>query len=712
MFSRSVSLVAALAIAATLAAESLEQPRTSLSDVCRDRIRAAAHYATAETHFHRGELSRALSGYQRAWRWDPSQAESLSKIAPLALSLDRPAEAVRYSLLDAETADAPLLRRLALYQSERQDWHSALRLYRLWLERSPAGGSQKERLVRLLTQIEIGRLEYLTDRTMDASRTFEAVGEVLSSQSADREFAAQARRILGASLSVTWEIAGRCHLETHPKLPGRLPLARNAFWQLSKSPNDSPRADYWLAKTLAAEGQAFEAYQRLNLWFEAGDDSLESAPYDLLQELLIQLNDRDNFKDDLQRLATPQRPFAEAALASLLVSENNPSGYERLKKLLLRDPALPSAICELAAKELLSHYCQTAQPEEIAELLEPMGSRFESFDFLADTLNVILADKEQARALEAMLKQWNANVSKQARSPSTAEVGIVAWYARNTGDLELATRLHRKLLKRDPAAASGRALEWVIDLILEEQPRAAAEAIAWGIEHQIWPNESAAPHYYQSAAFAAADQYDAALEAARRAAELEPKSADIAARVPWVLQQAGREAQAIAAYETLIEKFNEDRASSVRETLRESRLTVAYQELQRGRTAAAVEWLEQVLDEFPEDPGACNDLAYLWAERGLHLRRAQRMARVASRAEPDSAAYRDTLGWVQFKQGEFEAALESISSALALLESAGELEDVEILGHLVATYEQLGRNAEAEATRQKIQKLQRAAEGN
>lgn len=690
-----VSAIAALPVGA----EPARIAHIALTEAQRDRITAAAHFATAETAFQRGDLPAALRGYQRAYRWDPLLPQPLAKIAPLALSLNRPAEAVRYSLLDAETADPPLLRRLAFYQSEQQDWHGALRLYRLWLKNTPSSDSEKQQLVRTLTSVEVGRLEYLTEQFQAASRTFERIQQGLLENPSNSALAEKIERVLGASLQATWEIAGRSHLAAHTKLPDRIVLARQAFEQLAKVPENMPRADYWIAETLAAEGKPFEAYERLNRWFLAGNESLEAAPYQLLNELLRQLNDVASLETDLKRVASIKRPYAEAALAKLLINNNDLSGYQRFEALLRSDPSAPESVCREAAQALLRHYAQSDRLQRLPSLFSPLGSRLTSLDPLAETIDLILADAKQAERLKAILVMWDARTETERNEPAIAELTTAAWLARRVGSLELATKWHRELLGRDAETAPARALEWAIDLILEDRPEAAMNELEWGIEQTLWPKDDAQPYYYLSAAFAAAERFDAAIQTATQAARLEPDSADIAARLPWVLQQAGREREAIDAYAKLIQKFEEERANFTRESLRDARLAISYLTLQQGQIEDAVEWLEQVLDEFPNHPGASNDLAYLWADRGLHLRRAERMAQTACQAEPDNYAYRDTLGWVQYQQGDFPAALETINSALRLQETAGSEADAEILGHLASTLERLGRTDEAQATR-------------
>ena len=81
-----------------------------------------------------------------------------------------------------------------------------------------------------------------------------------------------------------------------------------------------------------------------------------------------------------------------------------------------------------------------------------------------------------------------------------------------------------------------------------------------------------------------------------------------------------------------------------------------------------------MLDEFPDDVGASNDLGYLWADQGVHLQRALKMIRHALAAEPDNAAYRDSLGWVYYRLGRYQEAVAELEKAAAK-EPAGEVFD-------------------------------------
>ena len=98
----------------------------------------------------------------------------------------------------------------------------------------------------------------------------------------------------------------------------------------------------------------------------------------------------------------------------------------------------------------------------------------------------------------------------------------------------------------------------------------------------------------------------------------------------------------------------------------------------------AEEWLEQVLDEFPNDVGAMNDLGYLYADQSKHLRRSLRMVQRAVEKEPDNLAYRDSLGWIMFRLGKYDEARDQLEAA-----AGGQDTDVVILDHLGDVYQVL-----------------------
>jgi tetratricopeptide (TPR) repeat protein len=175
---------------------------------------------------------------------------------------------------------------------------------------------------------------------------------------------------------------------------------------------------------------------------------------------------------------------------------------------------------------------------------------------------------------------------------------------------------------------------------------------------------------------------------------LSSDSPRIRSRIGWIQYHAKRYDDAAASYKELIEKFDATQTSpEARQVLREARLVLSNIYVIKKEIPQAEEWLEQVLDEFPEDAAAMNDLGYLWADQGKNLPRALEMARFAVDAEPDNRSYQDSLGWALYKLQRYAEALDWLKKA-----AGGEDTDGVILDHLGDCYLKLGQKQEALAT--------------
>lgn len=104
-----------------------------------------------------------------------------------------------------------------------------------------------------------------------------------------------------------------------------------------------------------------------------------------------------------------------------------------------------------------------------------------------------------------------------------------------------------------------------------------------------------------------------------------------------------------------------------------------------GRNHEAEERFEAAIRLNPDFAEALNYLAYMWAEKGVHLDRAATYVRRALAEDPDNGAYLDTLGWVQYRQGDYAAAKTTLRRAVAL-----EGEDATVLEHFGDVLDKLG----------------------
>jgi Flp pilus assembly protein TadD len=117
-------------------------------------------------------------------------------------------------------------------------------------------------------------------------------------------------------------------------------------------------------------------------------------------------------------------------------------------------------------------------------------------------------------------------------------------------------------------------------------------------------------------------------------------------------------------------------------------LATAYE--RGGQVDAALAELQAFLKERPDDPGAMNALGYTLADHSRHLHRARALIERAYAAAPKSAAIRDSLGWVLYRQGRTAEALPLLTGAFAD-EPGGD-----IGAHLGEVLWRLDRHAEAE----------------
>jgi tetratricopeptide (TPR) repeat protein len=87
---------------------------------------------------------------------------------------------------------------------------------------------------------------------------------------------------------------------------------------------------------------------------------------------------------------------------------------------------------------------------------------------------------------------------------------------------------------------------------------------------------------------------------------------------------------------------------------------------QAGHVHESVTALEQMLHERQDDPTLLNALGYTLADHTLELPHAETLIRRALVAMPDNPAAIDSLGWVQFRQGNTRAATATLERAYLL----------------------------------------------
>ena len=120
------------------------------------------------------------------------------------------------------------------------------------------------------------------------------------------------------------------------------------------------------------------------------------------------------------------------------------------------------------------------------------------------------------------------------------------------------------------------------------------------------------------------------------------------------------------------------------------RYAMATTDEQAGRVGAALQELNEVLKQRPDDPAALNAYGYTLADHNRKLGKARALIERAYAASPRNAAILDSLGWVLYRQGHDDQALPY--SAAAYTEDRG----ADIGAHYGEVLWHLGRHAEAD----------------
>jgi tetratricopeptide (TPR) repeat protein len=119
-------------------------------------------------------------------------------------------------------------------------------------------------------------------------------------------------------------------------------------------------------------------------------------------------------------------------------------------------------------------------------------------------------------------------------------------------------------------------------------------------------------------------------------------------------------------------------------------LAICYDQVHDFRRAEKI-YLDY-LKSHPDDPVACNDLAYHYAQRGIRLDEALELVKQALAKDPYSGPTLDTLGWLYYRKGWLRQAEVALLQAQQLTPPE---DRAEVLYHLGAVYAEMGRYPQA-----------------
>lgn len=156
------------------------------------------------------------------------------------------------------------------------------------------------------------------------------------------------------------------------------------------------------------------------------------------------------------------------------------------------------------------------------------------------------------------------------------------------------------------------------------------------------------------------DNYAEAIKVSEKALEYNPDNTDLYGYVAGCYHQMKEYPKAISLYEkilTMTDSTDLERNADIITAIGD-----IYSELKDS--VKTVECYERALKIDPINSGTLNNYAYYLAQRGENLDRAERMAALAIKDEPDNANFIDTYAWVYFAKKDYTKALLYIKDAV------------------------------------------------
>ncbi|MBN2291689.1 MAG: tetratricopeptide repeat protein [Pirellulales bacterium] len=678
--------------------------RCPLNEFDRDRLHALALFSTGRALEQKGRLSDALRRYERAQRYDPDSRTIVQTVVELAKRLGRTHECDRYlyRLVKLGGGDPIDVEELAFRTAMGGEFARSIEIYRQLLETRKGKPHEP---IDVVMRWRLSEIHFMADKYKEAA---DCAAWVIDALENPKKYGLD-EKLVGRLLSgphPPFDLFGEYFLQADQ--PQK---AKAMFEKANKATPDKKLLEYRLARVDARAGRNEQALQRLESCLAEPTENTEKptqaksalqeeglVPYKLLDEILKTLDKENELIPRLEKLhaATPKNIMTGYALADAYRESSKLDKAEKLyKSLLVKHPAA------VAYAGLIDIYRKQNRMDSLLELLSNAVEQSASLEPVGSLVREVAEQNTKPNKqslLDRIAETARQSEKKDPKAASSADAFLaVALLALDAKRYELTDEFFRKAIKANPQEAAEMIMIWSIGLLADDRNAQAAEVLHQGFEQKLLAEDDPIPYYYQATALAMIDKLDEAIAAAKKAVALKSDSPRFAAQQGWVFYRAKQYDRAAEIHEDILKRFDSDwKNQDLRETLRGVRLALAGIEVNRSNSSRAEELLEEILDEFPDDVSAMNDLSFLWADENRHLHRALRMSKKAVGAEPKNAAYLDSLGWALFRLGKHKEAAVELEKAVAI-----DPQEPEILEHLAEVYDSLKKHQKAKDCRRR-----------
>jgi len=157
---------------------------------------------------------------------------------------------------------------------------------------------------------------------------------------------------------------------------------------------------------------------------------------------------------------------------------------------------------------------------------------------------------------------------------------------------------------------------------------------------------------------------------------------------PEILIYLGSFYEEIESFEKAVETLKQGIEIDPKNSRIYFRLGVVYDKWNRKEDS--IQTMKKVIELDPQNANALNYLGYTYADLGRDLDEAERLIKEALKYKPEDGYITDSLGWVYYKKGEFQKAVEILEKAVRLVP-----DDPIILEHLGDAYLKINSTARA-----------------
>ena len=667
-----------------------------------DKAKSLALFGQGRLHYQQEEYAKALACYQRAWRWNQDSGTLLWDIVPLAFHLDRHETAKEYAILaiERQPRDPELMHGIAMAMSQDRTGSRVLAMLDKAIELQVEKGANGKNAA--LVEMHIDRALVCAQYELAGADTSAIVVEdAIANPNSYGMTKEEMEKQLGNTTAV-YQVLGESYLQAK-----KYEHAEKIYRQLYKTNDDATLWEYHQALLASRRDNWEQSLEHLEKCFAAESTIPSEEPYKLLQTIVEKKYGKGKAAGkllvQLEKLLNrdPDNPFlADFAARRYIESERFEDAIPLIEPTLVSEPTVSGY------RMLMESYRKTSDADGIVALLGKAVDVTGNLIVLGDSLDELL---EERPLLEKVVARAQKKLKDKRRPMNTSEslgVGMMCLQSKEHAADEKQYLDFAIRNEREPERIATLKVDWAEQCMANENYEVAIPMFQDALSDPSESLDLAAT----TEVLAMCQELNGNTEDAKKTLDeylaKDPNAAGIFLRKGWVVYHSGNPDDAIPFYQAVITQFGDDYETPfIRETLREARITLSSLYVNQEEFESAEEVLLRVLDEFPNDVGAQNDLGYLWADLDIRLDRALGMIEAAVAEEPENGAYLDSLGWVNYRLGNFKDAVKHIQKAVDSMPDP----DGIILDHLGDALLASGKSGEAvERWKQAVKSLESA----